>query len=241
MKGEQAEVGVITGASQGIGRAIAIQLAREGVECILAGRTQDPLIALAENIIAEGGKALNMALDLADRRSIAAFTQRINAEFPKLGILINCGGMYSRGPWDRSSAEELDYLLETNVCGAFELTRGLLPLLVRARGDIVFINSTITRGDGKGAGLFAASQHALKGLADSLRAEVNEKGVRVLSVYPGRTATPRQERLYAAEGLTYHPTRLLQPEDVAQAVVACLKLPETAEVTELTIRPRYKH
>jgi NADP-dependent 3-hydroxy acid dehydrogenase YdfG len=87
---------------------------------------------------------------------------------------------------------------------------------------------------------YAATKHALKAVADSLRAEVNSQGIRVLSVYPGRTATPTQESLHALEGKPYRPTRLLQPEDVAAVVMNALCLPRTAEVTDIHIRPMMK-
>jgi NADP-dependent 3-hydroxy acid dehydrogenase YdfG len=77
-------------------------------------------------------------------------------------------------------------------------------------------------------------------MSDTLRDEVNGDGIRVLTVYPGRTATPRQERIFAMEGRAYTPERLLQPQDIAAMIVASLKLPRTAEVTNLTIRPMQK-
>ena len=240
MATKRSKTAVITGASQGIGRAIALRLADRGVETILAGRDSRRLAELVQQIVSAGGRARHSELDLADEASIRQFTDDLTAARSELGILVNCAGRYLRGRWEDSSASDLAELLGTNVSGVFSLTRGVLPLLVRARGDIVFVNSSIVLGDGRGAGLYAATKHALKGLADSLRAEVNERGVRVLSVYPGRTATPMQERAHGAENRAYEPDRLLQPGDVAEAVVACLELGETAEVTDLMIRPRYK-
>ena len=104
----------------------------------------------------------------------------------------------------------------------------------------MFINSTQGLAASAGVGLFAATQHALRAMADSLRDEVNGDGVRVLTVYPGRTATPRQASIFELEGRPYAPDRLLQPEDIATMIVASLKLPRTAEVTNLTIRPMLK-
>jgi len=83
-------------------------------------------------------------------------------------------------------------------------------------------------------------KHALRGFADHLRAEVNDEGIRVLSVFLGRTATPMQERIYAAEGKPYDPRRLLQPKDVAAAVIEAVSLPQSAELMEIRIRPRVK-
>jgi NADP-dependent 3-hydroxy acid dehydrogenase YdfG len=86
-------------------------------------------------------------------------------------------------------------------------------------------------------GAYAATKHALKALADALRQEVNADGVRVISVYPGRTATPLQEVLHAQEGKPYFPERLLQPRDVAAAVLHALGMDRTAEVTDIRVRP----
>ena len=87
---------------------------------------------------------------------------------------------------------------------------------------------------------YAATQHALRALAESLREEVNAAGVRVLNVFLGRTATPRQASIYQSQGWTYQPELLVQPDDVASIVVGALTLSRTAEVTELTIRPAIK-
>ena len=197
-------------------------------------------LRVAESMAATDSAADCIELDLGDQDSIGRFVRGLRSTRTSLDILVNCAGSYSRAGWRESSPDELERMLDVNVRGVFALTAGLLPLLVCARGDIVFVNSSIVRADGRAAGLYAASKHALKGLADSLRGELNEKGVRVLSVYPGRTATPMQARIHAAENLAYDPGRLLQPEDVAEAVAACLELGDTAEVTELDIRPRYR-
>ena len=101
----------------------------------------------------------------------------------------------------------------------------------------MFMNSSIVRGGGPATGQFAATAHALRAIADSLRAEVNPLGVRVLSVFPGRTATPRQAMIFAREGRDYHPDALLQPADVATTVLHSLTMPASAELTDVWIRP----
>jgi NADP-dependent 3-hydroxy acid dehydrogenase YdfG len=104
----------------------------------------------------------------------------------------------------------------------------------------VFINSSAGLGAKAGVGQYAASKHALKAIADSLRAEVNALGLRVLSVFPGRTASPMQAAVHALEGKAYHPESLLQPQDVAAVVLNALSLPRSAEVTDISIRPLVK-
>jgi NADP-dependent 3-hydroxy acid dehydrogenase YdfG len=113
-------------------------------------------------------------------------------------------------------------------------------MLKKQKGQIAFINSTQGLQAQARVGQFAATQHALKALADSLRDEVNSDGVRVFSVYPGRTATPRMEAIFTREGRAYKPELLLQPEDIAEVVINALMMPLTAEMTNGTIRPRVK-
>ena len=104
----------------------------------------------------------------------------------------------------------------------------------------MFVNSSQGLHAKGNTGLFAATQHALKAIADSLREEVNADGIRVLSIFPGRTATPRMKALYQAEGRPYQPELLLQAEDIAQIVLDALLLPRTAEITDIQVRPQIK-
>jgi NADP-dependent 3-hydroxy acid dehydrogenase YdfG len=113
--------------------------------------------------------------------------------------------------------------------------------LTAARGQIVFINSSVGLSAKRAEiGQYAATKHALKAIADTLREELNPKGIRVLSVYLGRTATPMQKALCHEERKAYHPEMLLQPEDVASVIVHALTLARTAEVTDISIRPMQK-
>ena len=113
-------------------------------------------------------------------------------------------------------------------------------MIKKRKGQIAFINSTQGLQAKARVGQFAATQHALKAIADSLRDEVNADGVRVFSVYPGRTATPRMEAIFTMERREYKPELLLQPGDIAEVVVNTLMMPLTAEVTNITIRPLIK-
>jgi NAD(P)-dependent dehydrogenase (short-subunit alcohol dehydrogenase family) len=142
---------------------------------------------------------------------------------------------------ERARIEDLDDQYATNVRAPYMVTQQLLPLLANGRGQIVFINSSAGLSAKRSeVGQYAATKHALKAIADSLREEVNPRGIRVLSVYLGRTATPMQEALCQQEGKVYHPQMLMQPEDVASVVVQALMLPSTAEVTDISIRPMLK-
>jgi NADP-dependent 3-hydroxy acid dehydrogenase YdfG len=231
-------IAVVTGASSGIGRAIALALADEGMGLRLVGRDADRLEETARIAKAKSSDVGWSAVDLTRPDLVEDYAAQLGAE--RIAVLVHSAGAYARGPHDARPAEEYARLFAANVGGPMHLTRLLLPSLRSTQGQIVFVNSTQGLGASAGVGMFAATQHALRAMADSLRDEVNGDGIRVLSVYPGRTATPRQARIFEYEGRTYTPERLLQTEDIATMIVASLKLPMTAEVTNLTIRPMLK-
>jgi NADP-dependent 3-hydroxy acid dehydrogenase YdfG len=118
------------------------------------------------------------------------------------------------------------------------LLQALLPFLVISKGQVIFINSTQGLAASPGVGQFAATQHAMRALADSLRGEA--LGVRVTSLFLGRTATARQEAIFAMENRPYTPELLIQPADVATMVASLRTLPRTTEVMEITMRPSVK-
>jgi NADP-dependent 3-hydroxy acid dehydrogenase YdfG len=120
------------------------------------------------------------------------------------------------------------------------LTKLFVPHFTKNSAQIVYINSSAGVNPGLENGLYSATKHGLKAVADSFRKELNKSGIRVISIYPGRTATPMQKEIYSYENREYLPKRLLQPEDIAIAVENALCMPKTAEITDLFIRPFYK-
>jgi short-subunit dehydrogenase len=178
--------------------------------------------------------------DLSSPDDLKSLADRIAAEHERIDILIHSAALHATGSVADTSVELLESQHRTNVAAPYALTRAWLPQLQRARGQVVFLNSSAGIAAHANLSQYAATKHALKAIADSLREEVNASQVRVLSVFAGRTATPLQERLFAAEGREYQPERLLQPSDVARMVLAALALPRTAEVTEIHIRPLQK-
>jgi NADP-dependent 3-hydroxy acid dehydrogenase YdfG len=155
-------------------------------------------------------------------------------------FLVHSAAVMRLARTEESAVEEFQTLLTVNVLAPFLLTKHLLPELYVSRGQIVFVNSSVVYHPAAGTVQYATSKHALKGLADGLRQEVNERGIRVISVFPGRTATPLQATLCEAEGRVYSAAEMLQPTDVASTVVHALSLPDTAEVTDIMIRPAKK-
>jgi NADP-dependent 3-hydroxy acid dehydrogenase YdfG len=233
-------VSLVTGAGSGIGRAIALRWAEGGGALILVGRNAARLEATAQDIEERGGSATVETADLALPEEVARLIARVAASSERLDALIHSAGVYESGGVSETGEDALDRLFAVNTRAPLALSRGLLPLLRRSHGDVVFINSSVVQSAAPGVSHYAASKHALRGIADALRAEVNADGIRVLSVYVGRAATPMQERIFHSEGREYRAELLLQPEDVASVVVHALALPDTAEVTDLHVRPRAK-
>lgn len=227
---------VVTGASSGVGRALAIALSQEGVRVCAVGRNS---AALAETVAAAGKDTPITAFsaDIAVEQEMHGLLQHLN-EAGGLDILIHSAAVFSQALMEQARVEDLDQQYAVNVRAPYRLTQQVLPLLIATRGQVVFMNSSVGLAVKRAeVGQYAATKHALRAIADSLREEVNAKGIRVLSAYLGRTATPMQEAICRAEGKAYHPEALLQPEDVASVVVQMLKLPPTAEVTDINIRP----
>lgn len=127
--------------------------------------------------------------------------------------------------------------MAVNLIGPAELTRLLLPQVRAAHGQVVFVNSGAGLRTSPDWGAYAASKHGLKALADALRTEERKHGVRVTSVYPGRTDTPMQQHVFQQEGREYDTTGLIDPESVATTILAALDLPRDAQVTDLQVRP----
>jgi len=233
------QVAVVTGASSGIGRAIALALSHQGVQLCLIGRNP---ITLAETVAAAGqcSKVTSFLVDLTDQEKIQPLIHHLEA-VGRLNILIHSAGVIRQGAMENSHIGDFDLQYVTNMRMPYLVTQRLLPLLACARGQIVFINSSVGLDVKRPEiGQYAATKHALKAMADSLREEVNPRGIRVLTVYLGRTATPMQEKLFQQDRREYHPETLLQPEDVASVVVHALMLSSTAEITDISIRPMIK-
>jgi NADP-dependent 3-hydroxy acid dehydrogenase YdfG len=231
---------VVTGASSGVGRAIALALARRGAEICVLGRNSE---ALVETVAAtqQFSPATAFSVDLTKEEKFDTLLRHVEEKAGRLDILVHSAGVIQQDLMERARIEDLDSQYATNVRAPYLLSQRLLPALTKAQGQIVFINSSVGIAVRRPeVGQYAATKHALRAIADSLREEVNPKGVRVLTLYLGRTATPMQEALFQQEGRQYQPETLLQPEDVASVVVHTLTLPRTAEVTEISIRPMTK-
>ena len=219
-------VALVTGASHGIGRAIAEELSRAGAIVGLLARNRVALEQVGRGL---AGASFIVPCDLDNDDEIKRVPELIECN---VDILIHSAGVYSQGPFSQSSIEDLDRQYRVNLRAPYLLTLTLLDQVQQ----IVFINSTQGVGTRPHVAAYAASKHGLKALADCLRQELAPK-VRVISVYPGKVATPMQQQRHQLEAKPYHPEKLIQPADVATAVLNALALPRTADITDLHIRP----
>ncbi|MGV0781100.1 SDR family oxidoreductase [Mycolicibacterium peregrinum] len=219
---------LITGASGGIGSAIAAALAPTHT-LLLAGRPSRRLDALAEQL-----GAPTWPLDLTDADSIESATEVL----AELDVLVHNAGVLYPGRVSESIAEQWRASFEVNVTGAVALTLALLPALRAARGHVVFINSGAGQKVSPGMASYSASKFALRAFADSLRAD--EPSLRVTSIFPGRTDTEMQRDLvaYESDGVgEYDATKFLKPETVAGLVATAVTTPPDGHVHEIVVRP----
>lgn len=231
------QVALVTGASSGVGRCVSLALAAQGATVVLVGRNEGRLQAAKAEADARGGVGVIQRGDLTRDDDLEKIAERVTADFGSLNLLVHAAGVIATGATDDSPLSELDRQYSTNLRAPYALTKLVLPLLRDSRGQVVFINSTQGSQAAPENGQYAASKHGLRAVADSLRREVNEDGVRVLTVILGRTATPMQEELHEAEGRAYRAKELIQPDDVADMVLGALVVPESSQVTEMTMLP----
>lgn len=233
----EGKIAVITGASSGIGKAIATALVRQGATVCLVSRSLESLKEIPEYELVDSSKIFMYQADLAIDEDIKDLAAALYSEHKHIDLLIHSAGIISLGTLETSEIAEFDQQFRVNARAPVLITQLLLERIKICQGQIVFVNSSVIFNSRSQVGHYSASKHALKAIADILRIEVNAYGVRVLSVYPGRTASPMQKKLYVMNDKPYEPQKLVQPEDVAEAVLSALGLPLTSEVTDISIRP----
>lgn len=219
---------LVTGAVGGIGAAVARSLAGTH-DLILGGRDPARLSALCEEV----GAARPLVLDLTRPET---FEEAVS-ELGRVTNVVHNAGVVELGAVAEQGPEVWTHTLAVNVVAPAALTRMLLPRVRAERGTLVFVNSGAGLRANAGWASYAASKFALKALADALREEEAPHGVRVTTVYPGRTATPMQQKVRAQEGGAYDPAAFIDPATVAVTIQFVLDAPRDATLPDVSVRP----
>ena len=226
---------LVTGATEGIGRATALALGGAGYRLALCARTAARLDALVAELRRAGIEAAGVPADVGDPDQVSAAVGRLAAQVCEIDVLVNNAGVLIARPVEELTLEEWDVTMTTNLRGLFLTTRAVLPgMRSRRRGTIVNVASLAGRNGFAGGTAYAASKHGVLGFSRSLMLEVRKDGIRVVAVCPGSVATGM---LRDQPMLKSDPERILQPEDVAETIVHAIRLPDRAMVSELDVRP----
>lgn len=227
---------LIIGASGGLGQALALALAGPGAELILTGRRTGALNCVADGVRSKGATAQTHILELSSTDDVLAFGKAIASEPTGFDVLIHNAAVIKLGLLAESAISDLDWHYQTNVKAPMILTKCLLERIRQNHGQVVFINSAAGLLARKGVGFYAATKHALKAIADSLREELAPEGITVLSVFPSRMNTPMQERVLEMEGAAANLNTFLQPEKTAEIIVQAMERCRRGEISSVTLK-----
>ncbi|MFI7123131.1 SDR family oxidoreductase [Amycolatopsis sp. NPDC049868] len=223
---------LITGAASGIGAIVAERLAKRGDQLWLLARNE----VRAKELEDRFPDSRTLVADLSEPRRLAEVLE--NQDMPtRLDSLLHIAGVVDVGAVAELDSKVWNVTLAVNLAAPAELTRLLLPQVRTAQGHIIFLNSRQGLRANATWSAYAASKHGLRALADALREEEHDSGVRVTSIHPSRTATPMLQKVHRQEEKEYDATRWIRPESVATTVLTALDQSRDAEITDLTIGP----
>ncbi|MET6998004.1 3-ketoacyl-ACP reductase [Chitinophaga defluvii] len=222
MESLKGKTALITGGGKGIGRAIAIALAKEGVNIALLGRSTGPLEEVAAEVAAHRVKVAFAIADVGDINAVNTAVQKISEAFDTIDILINNAGIAAFGNFMELAPEQWENIIRVNLLGVYYVTRAILPgMIERQTGDIINISSTAGQRGAPLTSAYSASKFGLLGLTESLMLEVRKHNIRVSALTPSTIATDMAKELKLTDG---NPDKVLQPDDLAEFVVSQLKL-----------------
>ena len=222
MESLQGKNAIVTGAGKGIGKAIAIALAKEGVQVGLIARTSKDLEAVAAEITALGVNAAFAVADISSITEVNKAVESIQSELGNTDILINNAGTGTFGKFLELSPEQWENQIKVNLFGVYYATRAVLPQMIeRKTGDIVNVSSTAGLTGAAVTSAYSASKFGVMGLTESLMQEVRKHNIRVTAMAPSTVVT---ELAVSANLINNNEDRLMHPEDFAELVIAQLKL-----------------
>ena len=224
---------LVTGAGKGIGKAIAIALAQEGVHVGLLARTEKDLLTVAEEIKALGVNVFIANADISNRVEVEAAISKLQNQLGSIDILINNAGTAAFGKFLELEPEVWENMIKVNLFGVYYATRAVLPQMIeRKSGDIINISSTAGKAGNAVTSAYSASKFAVFGLSESLMQEVRKHNIRVTALAPSTVVT---DLANSANLITGDPERVMHPEDFAEYVIAQLKLNQRIFVKEAGI------
>ncbi|AXG75132.1 3-ketoacyl-ACP reductase [Flavobacterium arcticum] len=227
LKGKNA---LITGAGKGIGKAVALALANEGVNIILLSRTKNSLEEVATAVEKTGVKAFVVTADVADINAVNDAVSKALAAFGSIDILINNAGIGKFGKFLDLDPTDWEGIIKTNLMGVYYTTRAVLPGMIKQQGgDIINISSTAGQKGNAATSAYSASKFGVMGLTESLMQEVRKHNIRVTALTPSTVATDMAIDLNLTDG---NPESVMQAEDIAEVIIAQLKLNKRVFIKE---------
>ena len=229
------KIALVTGASRGIGRAIALRLARLGASLAICARSRADLQRTADELRKHGVKALPIVADVTRADDVQQMVEQTGNELGEVEILVNNAGIGIFGPFHERSEADWDAVFDTNLKAVFLASRAMAPRMIRlGRGHIINISSLASKSAFAGGAIYCASKWGLMGLTACMAEDLRAHGVRVSVVCPGSVAT----EFSAHAGR--NPATLLQPEDVAHAVAMLVTQSPNSFISEVDVRPLRK-
>lgn len=233
MQSLQGKKAVITGGSRGLGKAMAIALAKEGVDVAIIGRNEQTLIEAAAEIAAFDTKVLYVEADVTNAAAIQEGVAYVQETFGQIDILINNAGISSFGSFVEMDSQVWEDMIKVNVMGVYHITKAVLPQMIQSKsGDIINISSTAGLTGNANTSAYSASKFAVIGMSESLMKEVRKHNIRVTTLTPSTIATDMSKSLGILPDDNEH---ILQPEDFADLVIDILKLNKRALIKSASI------
>lgn len=235
----EGKVILVTGASSGIGREVALALSTAGARVAIGARRVDRLDALVESA---PGEVLPLELDVTDSESVQRAVTQTVSHFGRLDALVNNAGLMQSGLILGADVREWQRMIDTNLLGSMYAVHAALPHLLESKGAVVQVSSTAARSASLGSGVYAATKFGISAFSESLRQEVTRRGVRVIVIHPGFVDTELTSHItdptmQAAAADIAASMRTLRPEDIAEAIVYALSQPEHVSINEILVRP----